>query len=64
MVGVPTLKFLKMMIRQNMIHHLPVTVEDIEIVEKIFGPDVSTLNGITTIQRTQVVVDDSIKIPR
>ena len=47
-----------------MIHHLPVTVEDIEIVEKIFGPDVSTLNGITTIQRTQVVVDDSIKIPR
>ena len=27
MVGVPTLKFLKMMIRQNIIKYLPVTVE-------------------------------------
>ena len=53
-----------MTIRQNIIQDLPVTVEDIEIAENIFGPYVSTLNGITTIQRTQVVVDDSIKIPR
>ena len=46
------------MIRQNIIQNLPVMVEDIDIAEKIFGNDVSTLKGITTRQRTKVVVDD------
>ena len=60
MVVAPTLENLKMMIRQNIIQNLPVTVEDIEIAEKIFGADVSTLKGITTIQRPKVVVGDFI----
>ena len=42
-VEAPTLINLKMMIRKNIIQNFPVTVEDIEIAEKIFGPDVSTL---------------------
>ena len=37
--------------------NLPVTVEDIEITEKIFGHDVYTLKGITTRQRPKLVVD-------
>ena len=50
-----------MMIRRNIIHNFPVTVEDIDIAEKIFGPYVSTLKGIKMIQRPKVAVDDLLK---
>ena len=53
-----------MTIRQNTIKNCPVTVEYIEIAEKIFGPDVSTLKVRTTRKRPKVVVDDFIEIPR
>ena len=52
------------MIRQNIIHSLPVTAEDVEIAEKIFGPDVSILKVKTTRQTPKVVVDYFIEIPR
>ena len=45
MVGAPKLLNLKIMIRQNIIQNFPVAVEDIEVLEKIFGPDVSHLEG-------------------
>ena len=48
MVEWPNSRNLRMPIRQNIIQNFPVTVEDIEIVEKIFGPDVSTLKGRAT----------------
>ena len=64
MVGAPTLRDLKMILWHNIIHNFPVTVEDIEIVDKIFGPDVSSLKVITIIQRPKVVVDDFIEITR
>ena len=48
MVGAPTLRNLNMTIRQNIIQNLSVTVEDIDIAEKIFGTDVSTLKVRTT----------------
>ena len=60
MVGALTFLNLKMMIRKNIIQNSPVTVEDIEIAEKIFGPDVSTLKVKTTRQRPKVVVNDFI----
>ena len=34
-----------MIMRQNIIKKNPVMVEDIEILKKIFGPDVSRLEG-------------------
>ena len=58
------MKLLKTMIRQNIIHNSPVTVEDTEIEEKIFGPDLSTLKERTTRQRPKFVVDNFIEIPR
>ena len=63
-VGAPNFQNLNKMIRQNIIHNFPVTVEDIEIAEKIFGPDVSTLKVKTTRQRPKVVVNYFIWIPR
>ena len=64
MDGAPTLGNLKMMTRQKIIQNLPVTVEDIEIEQKIFGPDVYKLKVRTTIKRPKVVVDDFIGMPR
>ena len=52
------------MIMQNIIKNFPVTVEDIEIEYKIFGPDVSTLKWKKTRQSPKVVVDGFIEIPR
>ena len=51
MLGAPTYRNLKMTIMQNIIHNFPVTVEDIEVAENIFGPDVSILKGRTNRQR-------------
>ena len=62
--GAPTLRNLKMMIRQKIIHNYPFTFEYIEISEKIFGTDVYTLKGRTIRRRPIVVVDDFIEIPR
>ena len=56
MVGAPNLRNLKTMIRQNIIQNFPVTVEDIEITEDIFGPYVSTLKIITMRQRPKLVM--------
>ena len=64
MVGVPTFRNLKLMVRQNIIHNFPVRVEYIEIAEKIFCPDMYTLKGRTTRQIPKGVVDDFIEIPQ
>ena len=64
MLGAPTLQIFKMMISQNIIQNCPVAVEYIDMVEKIFGPDVSTLKGITMRQMPKVVVDVFIEIQR
>ena len=55
MVGAQTLQNLKMMISQNIISNLPVTVEDIEIADKIFDPDAYTLKVRTTRHSTKVL---------
>ena len=64
MVGATTLQNFKMMIRQNIIQYFPVTVEEIDLSGKIFGPDVFILKGRTMRQRPKVVVHDFIEIPR
>jgi len=62
-VGAPTWRNFKYMLRQNLLKNCPVTVEDINIAEKIFGPDTSTLKGKSTRRKPKVVVDDYIEIP-
>ena len=52
------------MIRHNIIQNFRVMVKYIDIAEKIFGSDVSTLEVTTTEQRPKLVVDDFIEIPR
>ena len=63
-VGAPRLENLKAMIRANMIANCPVTVEDINIAQDIFGDDVSTLKGKSTRRKAKPVKDDWIEVPK
>jgi hypothetical protein len=42
----------------------PVTTEDVDIAEKIFGPDLATLKGKTTRRAPVPVIENRIEIPR
>ena len=48
----------------NTIKNNPVTTEDINIAEKIFGPDISSLKGKTTHRKPVPVIEDYIEIPQ
>ena len=62
-VGATDFRNLNIMIMRNIIHNCPVTVVHIEIAEKIFGSNVSTLKGTTMRQKPKVVVETFIEIP-
>ena len=47
-VGCPTVENFKHILRQNIIKNCPVTAEDVNIAEKIFGGDIGTLKGKST----------------
>ena len=51
------------MIRQKIIKNCPVTINDINIAEAIFGPDIGALKGKTTRQRARVIRDDTVEVP-
>jgi hypothetical protein len=54
---------MKAIIRMNTIKNNLVTTEDINITEKMFGPDTSSLKGKTTHPKPVPVVKDYIEIP-
>jgi hypothetical protein len=60
----PSLQDFKMIIKSNKIRNLPVTLDDINIAERIFGPDIGALKGKTTRQKPAPVVSDNIDIPK
>ena len=63
-IGAPTIKNYKRIIQSNMIRNCPVTVDDINIAEDIFGKDIAYLKGKTTRTTPKAVIKDKIKIPR
>ena len=63
MLGAPTIANLKAVLRQNLLRNCPVTTEDVNLAEEIFGPDISTLKGRSTRPSPTTVVDDLIEIP-
>ncbi len=60
----PTTVDLKKVITMNAIADCPVTLQDVNICEKIFGPSVAALKGKTTRQRMDPVVEHTVEIPR
>jgi hypothetical protein len=55
---------MKAIIWMNAIKNNPVTKEDVNIAEKIFGPDVATLKDKMTCHAPIPVIEDHIEIPR
>ena len=51
------------MINGNFIKNCPVTVDDINTAEKIYGPNIGTLKGKSVRRRPPVVRQDNIEIP-
>jgi hypothetical protein len=62
-IGCPTTENFKAILRQNIIRNCPVTVEDVNIAERIFGPDIGTLKGKSTRTKPIPVKSDLIEIP-
>jgi hypothetical protein len=63
-VGTPTVKNFKPLLRMNTIKNCPATTEDINIAEKIFGKDISSLKGKSTRRKPKPVRQDLIEIPK
>ena len=64
-LGCPTTENFKAIIRMKVIKNCPVTVDDINIAERIFGPDIGTLKGKTTRRNiAKAVKDDYVEIPK
>jgi hypothetical protein len=62
-IGRPTVANFKHILCQNIIRNCPVTAEDVNIAEKIFGGDIGALKGKTTRRHPTPVQDDLVEIP-
>ena len=60
-IGNPSMDDFKRIVRTNGLRNCPVTMEDINIAEKIFGKDVSTLKGKTMRKKDYVEVPEELK---
>jgi hypothetical protein len=63
-LGTPSIGDLKAVIRMNLIKNNPVTTQDVDLAQKIFGEDVGALKGKSTRRKPVPVVQDTIEIPR
>jgi hypothetical protein len=62
-VGHPSTQDLKSIVKSNLIVNCPVTAEDIDRAEKIYGPSVPILKGKTTRHNPFPVTSDYVAIP-
>ena len=62
-LGTPSIADLKAAIAMNAIAGLPLTTKDVDLAEKIFGPDLGTLKSKTTRCKPLPLVRDHITIP-
>ena len=63
-VGFPSLKDFKTMISNNMLQNCPISIEDINHAEDIYGPSIASLKGKTTRKTPPPVITDYMTIPK
>jgi hypothetical protein len=59
----PSLADYKWILKSNQIHKCPVSYEDADAAEKIWGPSIAALKGKTTRKSPELVVSDIVAIP-
>jgi hypothetical protein len=62
-LGCPSLMNLKGAIQMNLIRDNPVTTNDVDLAEQIFGPDIGTVKGKTTRRKPLPINNQHIHIP-
>ena len=62
-LGSPSVADLKAVIKMNAIKNNPVTLEDVDIATKVYGPDIASLKGKTTRRSPEQAVSDQVEIP-
>ena len=62
-IGTPSIPDYKAIIRMNAISNCPVTIDDINIAEQIYGKDIGSLKGKTTRSKPLPVIKNYIEIP-
>ena len=60
----PTVRNLKHLVNGNFVKNCPITINDINIAENVYGPDIATLKGKSTRHRPPVVQQDNIEVPK
>jgi hypothetical protein len=60
----PSMKDFKWVIRSNQIKDCPVTIQDIDVTEKIWGKNIAALKGKTTRRKTHPVAREYVKVPK
>ena len=63
-MGNPSTQDILAILRMNLVKDCPVTVQDVKLAEKIFGPDIGTIKGKTTRRKPLPVSPSLIEIPR
>ena len=63
MIGYPSVVDFKNAIKNNLINNCPITIQDIEAAEKIYGPDIAALKGKTTRKQPMRVNTEIIAVP-
>ena len=63
-INFPSLRDCKHIISTNKIQNCPVTVDDINVIEKIYGPNVFIIKGKTTRKKPRQVIDDHVEAPQ
>eukprot|EP00934_Nitzschia_sp_Nitz4_P004202 Nitzschia sp. Nitz4//scaffold466_size5842//986//4399//NITZ4_009198-RA/size5842-processed-gene-0.7-mRNA-1//-1//CDS//3329552510//4192//frame0 len=63
-LGTPSTSDFKAILRTNMIKNNPVTLDDVNAAERIYGPDIGALKGKSVRTRPNPVVADYIEVPK
>ena len=63
-MGCPTIADLNAMVQANQIKNNPITLQDIEVMEAIYGPHVPSIKGKMTRSKPPIVKEDYVAIPQ
>ena len=63
-LGAPTLDNNKRFIKMGGVQNCPIRIEDINIAQNIFGPDMTTLKGKSSHKKPKPVLKDLIELPQ